>query len=67
MKNNKFKKGQFVRVAYGCVWLYGKIDEICENEYYECSYGSKREFDKHKDGWPLDRFAHFHESDIKKL
>ena len=63
----KYVKDQAVRCRYGCLWLFGIIDEVYDNGYYEISYGSRRAFEKTKDGYPLNFFAHFQESDIKPI
>ena len=60
-----YTKGQKVRCRYGCLWLFGVIDEVKDNDYYECSYGSRKQFERQEYGYPLNFFADFHKTDLK--
>lgn len=62
-----YKKGDYVRLRYGAVWLYGQIDKVYSDGYYEVSYGSKKRFDKLADGWSFDYFGSAHESDLRPI
>lgn len=59
--------GDFVRLRFGCIWYFGIIDVVKDNGYYECSYGTKKRFEKIKYGWSFDFFADWHESNIKSM
>ena len=61
----KYVKNQRVRCRFGCVWLFGIIDIVKDNNYYNVSYGSRKQFEKHQFGYPLNFFADFHESELK--
>ena len=63
----KYIKDQKVRCRYGCVWLFGIIDEVCSDDFYEVSYGSRKQFERCEYGYPLNFFAHFHESDLMPI
>ena len=62
-----YKIGDCVRLRNGCVWLFGTIDSDNSNDYYECSYGTKKQYEKTKNGFSFNYFAHFHISDIKPI
>jgi len=60
-----YKVNDPVRVRYGCVWFFGEIDGIKDNDYYEVSYGTKKQWERHKYGYPLNYFADVHITDLK--
>lgn len=57
------EKNNFVRVRFGAVWLFGQIDDNCGDGWFNCYYGSKKQFQKGN----IDTFAGFHESDIRLM
>ena len=64
---SKFKKGDLVRLRFGCVWYFGEIAKDYGDGWYECDYGTRKMYEKVKHGWSFHFFASWHESDIKLI
>ena len=63
----KYKVGDYVRLLNGAVWLYGRIDEVRDDGYYEVSYGTKKRFNKLADGWSFDFFCTAQQADLRPI
>lgn len=66
-REKKHKVGDYVRIRIGNAWLYGQIDKVYDDGYYEVSYGTKKRFDKLADGWSFDFFGSAHQADLRPI
>lgn len=67
IEKDKYEIGEIVRLRVGCVWLYGVIDTVCDNDVYECYYGTTADYLRIMNGCcsGFNYFAHFDGIDIR--